>query len=313
MKQIAVVGSTGQEAAASLIGATLRKTAGWKVGVLGPEEGSGTPLTQGLHRLEEEGCDCAIAALRPGPVEQVFQLGILTGWQDSRPPLAVEACEKLVVNLDDPGARALAGRRAALTYSEGKNGADLTAKYLRCYPTRTEFDALTWKEIQRVRMPVLGGYDLYQGLAALGCGLRLGISLNSLARSVEEAAGVPGHLEEVAPGQLPFRVVVDEARTAASLESLLLTLRPLRGEGGKLRLVLGQRMPGEENLMELLAKELADQVWFLERQPDALRLLAKAGQPGDVLAVSGIHRPGSAGDERPALGLALKQRERKDD
>jgi hypothetical protein len=32
-----------------------------------------------------------------------------------------------------------------------------------------------------------------------------------------------------------------------------------------------------------------------------------------VLAVSGIHRPGSAGDERPALGLALKQRERKDD
>jgi hypothetical protein len=102
--------------------------------------------------------------------------------------------------------------------------------------------------------------------------------------------------------------VVDEARTAATLESLLLTLRPLLGQGGKLRLVLGQSMSGEENLMELLAQELADQVWHLDEEPNALRQLVEAGRPGDVLAVSGIHRPGGAGDERPALRLALNQR-----
>lgn len=312
MKQIAVIGSRGQNAAASLIGATLHSAAGWKVGVLNLESGRGDGLKAGLDRLARQGCECAVAALGSGPVDQVFQVGVLTGWSGGTKPEAVDACQQLVVNLDDACGRLVAGQRPSLTYSEGKDKADLTAKYLRCYPTRTEFDALTWKEIRRVRMPVLGGYDLYQGLAALGCGLSLGLSLDSLARSVEAAAGLPGHLEEFKAEQ-PFRIVLDQAMTAAELESLLLTLRPLREKKGKLRLLLGRTTPGEENLMGIVARDLADQVLIPGEEPEtAIEALLEAGRAGDVLVLSGVHRPGSDADEREMIRRWV-ERKRRDD
>lgn len=312
MKQIAVIGSGGQSAAASLIGTVLHSAAGWKVGVLDLENGRGDGLKEGLDRLARQGCDCAVAALGSGPVDQIFQVGVLTGWSGGARPAAVDACQQLVVNLDDDCGRLVAGQRPSLTYSEGKDKADLTAKYLRCYPTRTEFDALTWKEIRRVRLPVLGGYDLYQGLAALGCGLSLGLPLDSLARSVEEAAGLPGHLEEFKAG-LPFRIVLDQAATAAELESLLLTLRPLREGKGRLRLLMGTAIPGEKNLMGAVARDLADQVIPpQENRERGVEALLEAGRPGDVLVLSGVHRPGSEADERIIIRQWL-ERKRRDD
>ncbi len=312
MKQIAVIGSGGQNAAASLIGTMLHATAGWKVGVLDLENSPPASLKEGLDQLAHQGCDCAVAALGNGPVDEIFQVGVLTGWSGSARPVAVDACQRLVVNLDDDCGRLVAGQRPSLTYSEGKDKADLTAKYLRCYPTRTEFDALTWKEIRRVRMPVLGGYDLYQGLAALGCGLSLGLPLDSLARSVEQAAGIPGHLEEFKEGELPFRVVLDQAATAAEVESLLLTLCPLREKTGKLRLLIGNAVPGEADLIETVAQELADEVVpRQEPMEQAVEALLEKGRAGDVLVISGVHRPGASADERRIIRRWLEQK-RKD-
>ncbi len=310
MKQIAVIGSGGQNAAASLIGTMLRAAAGWKVGVLGLEKGRSPDLKAGLDQLARQGCDCAVAALGSGPVDQVFQVGVLIGWFGDGKPAAVDACQQLVVNLDDDCGRLVAGQRPSLTYSEGKDKADLTAKYLRCYPTRTEFDALTWKEIRRVRLPVLGGYDLYQGLAALGCGLSLGLPLDCLARSVEQAAGIPGHLEEV-PAELPFRIVLDGAKTAAEVESLLLTLRPLREKQGKLRLLVGGAASGEENLIQAVAQDLADEVVPGQGPPEqAVIALLESGSAGDVLVISGAHRPGLPADERRIIRRWLEQKKR---
>jgi hypothetical protein len=316
MKRIAVIGTGGQEAAANLIGNTLSQTTGWNVRVLSQTGRGKTSLEQRLSRLDGQGCQCAVAALGPESVKEglaaPFQLGILTDWREMSPPAAVNACAQLVVNLDDPCGRLLArGRRGTLTYSEGKDQADLTAKYLRCYPTCTEFDALTWREIRRVRMPVMGGYDVYQGLAALSCGLSLGLSLEALVKSVEKAKGLPGHLEELTGPQDPFRIVVDGAVSAAQVESLLLTLSPLKGEGGALRLRLGRPLAGERGLTLDVATELADQVEV--RTPPAeeqiLGLLEAAG-PGDLVVVAGVHSPGSTGDERKIIRQWLEQKRR---
>lgn len=309
MKQIAVIGSRGNTVAASLIGTMLHQAAGWKVGVLGLDN-KGLTLRAGLEQLALQGYDCAVAALGTEAVDQSFQVGVLTDWSDSRLPEAVDACEKLVVNLDDACGQQMARQFPALTYSERKDQADLTAKNLRCYPNRTEFEALTWDDIQRVRMPVLGGYDIYHGLAALGCGLSLGFSLDTLAPSMERAAGVPGHLELI-PTEEPFHLVVDRANRAMELENLLLTLLPMRGKGGSLRLLTGAVPEEERCLAADVADGLADEVILpSEDRSQSVRELLSRGRAGDVLVIAGVHDPGSGEDERLMAAHWLQQKKK---
>lgn len=310
MKQIAVIGRRSSIVTANLIGAMLRRTTGWKVGVLNPED-RGDALRGGLQQLALQGCDCAVAAVRDGNAEQSFQIGVLTDWGEGPVPNAAEACEKLVVNLDDEcGRRLAASRQDVLTCSERKDEADLTAKNLRCYPDRIEFEALTWNSIHRVRMPVLGGYDIYHGLAALGCGLSMGYTLDRLAPSIEQAAGMPGHLEQI-PTDQPFCLVVDQANHALELEGLLLTLLPLRGKGGMLRLLPGAIPEEEWSLASDVAGGLADDVIRpgSDRGQNVHELLNR-GRAGDVLVIAGVHEPGSKEDERRMAAQWLQHRNR---
>ena len=309
MKQIAVIGRRSSIVTANLIGTMLRRTTGRKVGVLNPEDREDA-LCGGLHQLALQGCDCAVAALRDDAAGESFQVGILTDWGDGPIPKAAGACERLVVSMDDECGKKLAAERAAFTYSERRDEADLTAKNLRCYPDRIEFEALTWSSIHRVRMPVLGGYDIYHGLAALGCGLSMGYSLDQLVPSIEQAAGVPGHLEQI-PTDQPFCLVVDQASHALELEDLLLTLRPMRGKGGMLRLLPGAVSEEEWGLASDVAGGLADEVIRPggDRNQNVHELLNR-GRAGDVLVIAGVHDPGSKDDERRMAAQWLQHRSR---
>ena len=307
MKQIAVIGRRSSIVTANLIGTMLRRTTGRKAGVLNPEDREDA-LRGGLCQLALQGCDWAVSAVRSGNAEQSFQLGVLTDWGEEPMPSALSACEKLVVNLDDECGKRLAAGREVFTYSERRDEADLTAKNLRCYPDRIEFEALTWNSIHRVRMPVLGGYDIYHGLAALACGLSLGYPLEQLAPSIEQAAGVPGHLEQI-PTDQPFCLVVDQASHALELEELLLTLLPMRGKGGMLRLLPGAVPEEEWGLASDVAGGLADEVIRpgKDRGQNVHELLNR-GKAGDVLVIAGVHEPGSKDDERRMAAQWLQHR-----
>lgn len=309
MKRIAVVGSQSSTATASLIASMLRQAAGWKVGMLDLCNGEQN-LQAGLNKLDLQGFDCAVAAIGKADPGQPFEVGVLTDWNGDQTPQVLEACEKLVVNLDDACGQQTARKFPALTYSERKDQADLTAKNLHCYPTRTEFEALTWNSIHRVSMPVLGGYDIYHGLAALGCGLSLGFSLDKLAPSMEQAAGIPGHLEQIPTGR-PFYLVVDRASKALDLEDVLLTLLPMRGKGGSLRLLPGAMPEEERSLAEDVVDGLADDVIYpgADRSRSVWELLDR-GRAGDVLVITGVHEPGSQEDERRMAAQWLEYREK---
>lgn len=89
-----------------------------------------------------------------------------------------------VVSLDDPAGRRFAAQRGARIYgySDGRPQADLTAKNVRLYPDRLEFEALTDDELLRVRVPILHGPRLYDYLAALAGALALGAPLRDAAQ-----------------------------------------------------------------------------------------------------------------------------------
>ena len=93
-----------------------------------------------------------------------------------------------VVSLDDPAGRRLAQRLGgrAFAYSDGKDHADLTARNVNLRWGRLEFDALTDRELARVRLPLGEEPDLYGPLAALACALGLGMPLEEAVRRLSE-------------------------------------------------------------------------------------------------------------------------------
>ena len=84
-----------------------------------------------------------------------------------------------MVGLDDPEGRRLAaqGSGTVYAYSDGRPQADLTAKNVRLRGERLEFEALTHRELLRVRVPAGPEPRLYDHLAALAGALALGVPL----------------------------------------------------------------------------------------------------------------------------------------
>jgi UDP-N-acetylmuramoyl-L-alanyl-D-glutamate--2,6-diaminopimelate ligase len=109
-----------------------------------------------------------------------------------------------------------------------------------------------------VRLPLVGDFNVSNGLVAAGCALALGISLEQVAHGLDAAAQVPGRLERVEEGQ-PFSVLVDYAHTPDGLRNALETARGLAA--GRVLVVFGcggDRDRAKRPLMGAVAAELAD-------------------------------------------------------
>ena len=165
-----------------------------------------------------------------------------------------------VLNLDDD-----AGRYYQKTvpcpvfcYSENKDAADLTAKNIRLFPDFVEFEAVTRGDIQRIHLPIPGGFTIYNALAALSCGLVLGLDLREMAEALRCAEGVKGRIE-VVPVPTAYTVLIDYAHTPNALENILVTAREFTA--GKLICLFGcggDRDRSKRPVMGRIAQALAD-------------------------------------------------------
>lgn len=95
-----------------------------------------------------------------------------------------------VVGLDDGAGRRLAAEAsgAVFSYSDGQPQADLTAENVRLKPDKLEFEALTDRELLRVRVGITDRPRLYDHLAALAGALAIGIPLETAAARLAEGA-----------------------------------------------------------------------------------------------------------------------------
>lgn len=192
-----------------------------------------------------------------------------------------------VLNLDDEAGRyyASAVTCPAVTYSENKDEADVTAKNIRLFPDRVEFEALTTGAIARVRLPIPGGFTIYNALGVIACGLALGLPLPVVCASLAEAKGVKGRIE-VVPTPTDYTVIIDYAHTPDALENILTTVRDFTT--GRVICLFGcggDRDRTKRPMMGGIAAELADLVVLTSdnprtEDPEAILADIRAGMEG---------------------------------
>lgn len=352
MKLLGVTGTNGKTTTTYLLKEVLERCLGAKVGLIGTNRNMignesypacrTTPesyeMQELLRAMADAGCTHVVMevsshALVMNRVDTLhFAAGIFTNltvdhldfhktmeeYRAAKERLFAR-CDLAVLNLDDEAGRYYAQRVKCpvLTYSENKNEADLSAKNIRLFPERVEFEALTADAICRVRLPIPGGFSIYNALGVLTCALGLGISLPVAAQSLAHVKGVKGRIE-VVPVPAPFTVLIDYAHTPDALENILTTVRDLTAN----RVICmfgcgGDRDRSKRPIMGSIAADLADMVIVTDDNPRseppmniigdilrgmegrstpctvksdrraAIRYALGLGQPGDVILLAG--------------------------
>jgi UDP-N-acetylmuramoyl-L-alanyl-D-glutamate--2,6-diaminopimelate ligase len=133
-----------------------------------------------------------------------------------------------VLNADDGSYSRLAAIPADLHLSYGLHAerADLRAEQIVYLPDRTVFVAQTPAGTAPVETRLLGEFNVYNCLAALGTGLALDLPLEVIAAGLAGLAGVDGRMERIERGQ-DFLAIVDFAHTPGSLARALEAVRPM--------------------------------------------------------------------------------------
>lgn len=138
---------------------------------------------------------------------------------------------KAVINLDDPFSAAIIAATSApvLTYGIDR-GADLKAEKIRLSASGIDCELVYQEQRVAFHSPLIGRFNLYNCLAAVGVGLSYGASLAACAQALAHFGQVPGRLERV-KNRKGIPIFVDYAHTDDALRNVLCTLKEIQKEG----------------------------------------------------------------------------------
>ncbi len=176
-----------------------------------------------------------------------------------------------------------------VTYGRAGCGADFEAADWRLAPDHTAFTVRERDGSWPVVLPLVGGFQIDNALAALALLRVRGHSPADLAAALPDFAPVPGRMERIA---MPngCTAIVDYAHNPDGLRQVLENSRLLCR--GRLHVVFGcggDRDRGKRPIMGALAARLADVVWVTSDNPrteDPQRIVAEIM---DGLAAAGGH------------------------
>ena len=137
------------------------------------------------------------------------------------------------------------------------NNSDLSAEDITFSYNRLAFTAVTPAGRFRVKLRLLGAYNLYNALAAIAVGLRYDCPVSAIQDGLANTV-VPGRFELVDRGQ-DFAVIVDYAHTPDGLENVLTAARHITKR--KLICVFGcggDRDNGKRPKMGNISAQIAD-------------------------------------------------------
>lgn len=209
----------------------------------------------------------------------------------------------LVLNADEPAWQSLdPGPRRVRAFSM-RGDADLRATDVELGAGGASFILLTADRQDRIRLPLVGRYNVENALAAAATAEAAGVPMDRIVERLATAPPVPGRLEPVLSE--PFSVLIDFAHTPAALEGALSALRPLTED----RLIVvfgagGDRDATKRPAMARAASRLADLVVLTSDNPrtedpeSIIDDLAEAIPDTDYLRRA---------DRREAIRLALEQ------
>lgn len=163
-----------------------------------------------------------------------------------------------ILNADDPASNRIRQTTEAVTQTFGiDNCADLSARNIESTLKGLFFTAVTPQGNIRTRLRLMGDYNLYNALAAIGIAQHHGCSIDEIKNGLENTI-VPGRFELIDRGQ-DFAVVVDYAHTPDGLDNLLTAAR--RITEGRLICVFGcggDRDRGKRPKMGRVSSTIAD-------------------------------------------------------
>lgn len=290
---IGVTGTNGKTTTTFLLKGMLEGTIGAKVGLIGTNQimmgeevrpaHRTTPESWEIHGLLREMADkgCTHVVMEVSSHALIFHRvhgihfaaaiftnltqdhldfhGTMEAYQQAKGRLFAQS-EVAILNLDDESGRYYSEHVSCpkFTYSENKDEGDLTAKNIRLFPTRVEFEGVTQGGICRVKLPIPGGFSIYNALGVLACGLALGIPLEPMTKALATAQGVKGRLE-VVPVPTDYTVIIDYAHTPDALENVLTAVGDFTQ--GRLFCLFGcggDRDRSKRKIMGSVVAELAD-------------------------------------------------------
>lgn len=145
--------------------------------------------------------------------------------------------------------------------------ADLVAKDIELTDQGTTF-TLQFKDWQqRVKVPIVGRFNIYNVLCACAVVMHAGIPLEQIVTLLKDLPQIPGRLQRIQTA-LDFPIYVDYAHTTDSLSNLLQTLRGL--VKGKLIVVFGcggDRDKTKRPQMGAVAERYADSCFITSDNP----------------------------------------------
>ena len=196
------------------------------------------------------------------------------------------------------------------------NLADVRAKDIEFNAQGTQFTVEFQGQKQRFCSHLMGRFNVYNALGAIGVGLYLGAHLSDIAKILASFQTAPGRLEQI-PNERGVLVFVDYAHTGEALENVLKTLREIAkrrvicvfGAGGNRDLSrrtqmaqAGERLADvsivtSDNPRQEDPKEIARQILSgfsdpkrvlveLDRKAAILQAIALA-QPEDIVLIAG--------------------------
>lgn len=172
-----------------------------------------------------------------------------------------------IVNIDDPYGKRLRDEFGSYTASLNDPSADYFIETTNFSLTGSQFTLRTPRGTVRVSTPLLGRFNAYNAVLAGGIANLLGISLENIAKGLEDAKGIRGRIERV-EGNQPFHIFIDYAHTPDALQTIITTIRELHPK----RLILvfgcgGDRDKTKRPIMGRIAAQLADYVIVTSDNP----------------------------------------------
>jgi UDP-N-acetylmuramoyl-L-alanyl-D-glutamate--2,6-diaminopimelate ligase len=170
----------------------------------------------------------------------------------------------VVYNLDDPAWSELRTDRRRVAFSE-RVAAEVHAKDVTYSATGSEWTLVLNEESVRIRLPLIGNFNVANALGAAASAYALGMSADRIADGLGSMPQVPGRLEVLHDQPTVLR---DYSHTPDSLERALDALRPFTR--GRLIAVFGcggDRDRGKRPLMGAIAESHADFVIVTSDNP----------------------------------------------
>ncbi len=280
-----------------------------------------------LRRVE--GCDFDIALFTNFTQDHLDYHGDLDQYRQCKEylftgilPTSHKPERMAILNLDDPVGMRLwqnlgytkmgyaINRHASLWATEIKNSFD-----------GVEATIHTPEGSRKIRSPLIGDFNIYNILAAMGTAIALGVPEASIGEGIDTLSTVPGRMERIENNR-GLEIFVDYAHTPDALERALTVLRPLRAAG---RLITvfgcgGDRDRTKRPMMGGVVARLSDLSIITSDNPrseppmDIIQeieqgFLAQKGQPIQEKDIKrGVRKTGylKIEDRREAIGQAIR-------